>query len=154
MEKAKRSEAVDLPDHASRPGVLLRKAHQVAVAIFAEEAGHLSLTPPQHNILSAISRSPGCSQSELSRAVGYDRATVGAVLAGLEARELVKRDSSATDRRLKELTITRQGRQLLKAAAPATQRINDRILEILPPHERELFVRLLTKIAFSHPADG
>jgi DNA-binding MarR family transcriptional regulator len=142
------SDSDDLHDLSHRPGFLLRKAHQVAVAIFAEEVGRVALTPPQHNVLSAVLAHPGCHQTEISRVVGYDRATVGAVLAGLEARELIKRDGSAEDRRMKTLKITRRGRQLLNASTAAMDRINQRIVAPLAPHERELFIVLLAKIAF------
>jgi DNA-binding MarR family transcriptional regulator len=84
--------------------------------------------------------------------VGYDRATMGAVLAGLEARGLIRRRSSATDRRLKLLTITRRGEQLLKLAEPVAERINQRMMEILAPEEREVLVQLLAKIASSSAA--
>jgi DNA-binding MarR family transcriptional regulator len=139
----------DLHNLSHRPGFLLRKAHQVAVAIFAEEVGRIALTPPQHNVLSAVHAHPRCHQTEISRIVGYDRATVGAVLAGLEARELIKRDGSTEDRRMKTLKITRRGKQLLKASASAMDRINQRIVAPLAPHERALFIDLLAKIAFS-----
>jgi DNA-binding MarR family transcriptional regulator len=139
--------AADLHDLSRRPGFLLRKAHQVAVAIFAEEVGSIALTPPQHNVLSAVHARPGSHQTEISRMVGYDRATVGAVLAGLEARELIKRDGSARDRRLKTLKLTRRGRQLLEASNAAMERINERIVAPLAPRERELFIALLAKIA-------
>jgi MarR family transcriptional regulator, lower aerobic nicotinate degradation pathway regulator len=142
------------PDLRSRVGFLLRNAHQVAVAIFVEEVGHLSLTPPQHNVVSAINQHPGCSQAELSRAVGYDRATVGAVLIGLESRNLIRRTDSPHDRRLKTLSTTRQGKQLLRAAAPATDRIDRRVMEVLSPEDRVIFVRLLTQIAFSRRLDS
>ena len=154
MALAKTSPAipdVEYSDLLSRPGFLLRRAHQAAVAIFVEEAGRLSLTPPQHNVLSVINSHPGCSQAELSRAAGYDRATVGAVLVGLEARNLIGRHASPRDRRLKTLSITRQGGQLLKMAAPVTEQINRRVMERLSPDERVLLVRLLAKIAFSRP---
>ena len=72
---------VDLHDRSPRPGFLLRRAHQVAVAIFADEVGRIALTPPQHNVLSAVRARPGCHQTEISRIVGYDRATVGALIA-------------------------------------------------------------------------
>jgi DNA-binding MarR family transcriptional regulator len=138
-------------DLLRRPGYLLRRAHQVAIAIFAQEAAHLSLTPPQHHALTAIRDNPGCSQAEVSRSVGYDRATMGAVLLGLEARGLIRRRGSAKDRRLKLLTITPRGEQLLKLAEPVAERINERVMEILAPEERETFVRLLAKIAASSP---
>jgi DNA-binding MarR family transcriptional regulator len=123
----------------------------VAVAIFAEEVGPIALTPPQHNVLSAVNSRPGSHQTEVSRMVGYDRATVGAVLAGLEARELIRRDGSAQDRRLKTLRLTRRGRQLLSASNAAMERINERIVAPLAPRERELFITLLAKIAMSAP---
>jgi DNA-binding MarR family transcriptional regulator len=141
----------DLHDLSHRPGFLLRKAHQVAVAIFSQEVGDLGLTPPQHNVLSALMANPGCHQTELGRIVGYDRATVGAVLAGLEARDLVERKDSARDRRLRTLTITRKGRGLLNQSNAVMERINQRILEPLAVHEQPLFIALLARIAFLDP---
>jgi DNA-binding MarR family transcriptional regulator len=143
----------DVHDLSHRPGFLLRKAHQVAVAIFAEEVGRDALTPPQHNVLAAIQANPGCHQTEVSRIVGYDRATVGAVLAGLETRALVRRDGSENDRRVKMLKLTSAGKRLLDASLAATERINQRIVEPLAPHERALFIELLAKIAFSRSID-
>jgi DNA-binding MarR family transcriptional regulator len=139
----------NLHDHAHRPGFLLRKAHQVAVAIFMEEVGKLALTPPQHNVLSALLANPGCHQTEIGRIVGYDRATVGPVLAGLESRGLVERSGSADDRRRKTLTLTRKGRSLLDASNAAMDRINQRLLEPLAMHERPMFIALLSRVA--HP---
>jgi DNA-binding MarR family transcriptional regulator len=146
-------------DLSHRPGFLLRKAHQVAVAIFHDEIGALELTPPQHNVLSAILAHPGGHQAEISKRVGYDRATVGALLVNLEARKLVSRRESDVDRRIRTLHITAEGKRLLDASTPAMVRINRQILEPLAPHERELFVFLLAKIAFSRadlaiPEDG
>jgi DNA-binding MarR family transcriptional regulator len=139
--------SADLHDLSHRPGFLLRRAHQVAVAIFAEEIGRIALTPPQHNVLSAVRSRPGCHQTEVSRTVGYDRATVGALLAGLESRQLVKREGSVDDRRLKTLKLTQRGKQLLDASTAAMERINERILEPLEPRERNRFIALLAKIA-------
>jgi DNA-binding MarR family transcriptional regulator len=136
-------------DLSHRPGFLLRKAHQVAVAIFFEEVGALALTPPQHNVLAAVQAHPGSHQTALSRIVGYDRATVGAVLAGLEARELIRREGAPGDRRLKTIRITRKGSGLLRASAAAMDRINDRIVACLPPADREEFIRMLATVAFS-----
>jgi MarR family transcriptional regulator, lower aerobic nicotinate degradation pathway regulator len=137
----------DLHDLSHRPGFLLRKAHQLAVAIFAEEIGKLPLTPPQHNVLSALMANPGCHQTEIGRIVGYDRATVGAVLAGLESRGLVEKNGSELDRRLKTLTLTGKGRNLLNASNAAMDRINQRILEPLATYERPIFIALLARLA-------
>lgn len=138
----------ELHDLSRRPGFLLRKAHQVAVAIFSEEVGALALTPPQHNVLSALLSHPGCHQTELGRVVGYDRATVGALLVGMETRGLVQRNASRHDRRLKTLFLTPQGRRLLADSSAAMDRINRRILDPLSPPERELFMHLLARLAY------
>jgi DNA-binding MarR family transcriptional regulator len=121
----------------------------VAVAIFFEEIGDLPLTPPQHNVLSAIMAHPGSRQIEIARLVGYDRATVGALLGGLESRKLISRRSSTTDLRIKTLFITPQGKALIDASSPAMARINQKLLKLLEPYERELFIALLAKIALS-----
>ena len=144
-----------LHDLPHRPGFLLRRAHQVAVAIFSEEIGRLALTPPQHNVLSAILAHPGCHQSEISKLVGYDRATVGALVAALEGRELITRRSSDADKRVRTLALTAAGKRLLHASDQAMGRISERIVAPLAPYERELFIALLGKVALvSLPTDA
>lgn len=140
-----------------RAGFLLRKAHQVAVAVFSDEVGAIPLTPPQHNVLSMLLSHPGCHQTEMGRLVGYDRATVGTVVNGLAARSLLLRSSSATDKRLKTLTLTPKGRQLLKASGMAMDRINERVLAPLTPQERPAFLAMLARVALvdtPEAADG
>jgi DNA-binding MarR family transcriptional regulator len=141
-------------EQIERPGYLLRRAHQVAVAIFADEVGGVALTPPQHNALSAIAANPGLHQSGLSLVVGYDRATVGALLAGLEARKLIKRARSHDDKRVRTLHLTARGERLLRTVAASMARINERILAPLTPAERKTFVALLGKVVFSGPDGG
>src|SRR5690606_31163794 len=126
----------DTHDLVRRPGFLLRRAHLVAVSIFNDEIGKLALTPPQHNVLSALLANPGVHQTELGRIVGYDRATIGAILAGLETRELLVRKSSKQDKRLKTLAITRKGKALLASSNEAMDRINERLLKTLADYER------------------
>jgi DNA-binding MarR family transcriptional regulator len=135
-------------EHSERPGFLLRKAHQVAVAVFADEVGGLGLTPPQHNALSAIASDPGLTQSALGAMVGYDRATVGALMAGMETKKLIVRRHSAEDKRVWTLHLTARGERLLRAVAANMERINERIVAPLKPAERKTFIRLLSRIAF------
>jgi DNA-binding MarR family transcriptional regulator len=73
-------------------------------------------------------------------------------LVSLEARQLVKREGSAQDRRLKTLRLTQRGRKLLESSTAAMERINVRILEPLEPRERHLFIALLAKIASNNAA--
>jgi DNA-binding MarR family transcriptional regulator len=129
-----------------RPGVLFRRAHQIAVGIFIQETAHLRMTPPQHSILYAISRHPGLNQSEVARALGFDRATTGQILAGLEGRGLVQRAPSIESRRKNALRLTAEGASLLRAAEEPSQRSSRRLLSPLSQDEQRLLVELLLKL--------
>lgn len=130
----------------SRPGFLFRRAHQIAEGIFVEECVDLGLTPPQHSVLIAVAHYPGISQADVSRLLGFDRATVGQVVRGLAARNLLRRLGSAKDKRNKALELTLRGRRILLRASAAMARISRRLLSPLNLQERELMVDLLGRV--------
>jgi DNA-binding MarR family transcriptional regulator len=135
-----------LEDLYERPGFLLRRAHQIAVGIFAQECATYGLTPPQHSTLIVVDRCPGLDQAALARAIGFDRATVGQVLEGMERRGLLRRESSPRDGRRRTLRLTPQGRALMKRAAPAISRTSQRLLAPLRSAQRKHFVELLQRL--------
>jgi DNA-binding MarR family transcriptional regulator len=124
----------------SRPGFLLRRGHQIAVSIFMQECEKTGLTPPQHGVLIAAGQHPGLSQSDVARLLGFDRATIGQVVKGLETRGLLRRGSSHDNRRNKALVLTPKG------AALAMHRISTRLLSPFNPKERKLFMALLSRL--------
>src|SRR5438128_1858094 len=73
-------------DFRHAPGHLIRRAHQVSVAVFMEETAGFDATPVQFAILNALLEDPGEDQVTLSRKVAFDAATFGAVIARLEGR--------------------------------------------------------------------
>ncbi|HVL55769.1 MAG TPA: MarR family transcriptional regulator [Burkholderiaceae bacterium] len=135
----------DLSGLYARPGFLFRRAHQIAVGIFVQEAEPLALNPPQHSALYAVLRRPGIDQSALGRALGFDRATIGIIVGGLESRGLLRRQEG-TDRRRKSLTLTPAGRQMLSKAAAAASRTTERLMAPLSAAERRVFLELLARI--------
>ena len=58
------------------------------------------------------------------------------VIHRLEARELVSRRRSESDRRVKLVKLERKGRALVKRVDAAAQRAHDRTIEALPEPER------------------
>ena len=136
----------ELQDLYTRPGFLLRRAHQIAVGLFIEECARYGLTPPQHSALTVIERRPGIDQAALARTIGFDRATMGQVVEGLEKRGFVVREGSAADKRRKTLRLTAEGRALLRSARPAARRTTERLLAPLPAADRERFVKLLIEL--------
>ena len=104
----------------SRPGFLLRRAHQISAAVFEDECRLVGLTPAQFGVLMILRASPGLDQSSLSRSLGFDKVTVLRVLRGLEERRLVERSIAEGNRRKLSLRLTTAG--LAAGAARATDR--------------------------------
>src|SRR3954469_16563028 len=88
-------------DFRHAPGHLIRRMHQVSVAIFMEETSGFDVTPVQFAILNALLEDPGEDQVTLARSVAFDAATFGSVIARLEGRGWVRREPDAADRRRK-----------------------------------------------------
>ena len=128
---------------ADRPGFLIRRLHQIHVALFAEECGQQNVTPVQYSILTVAAAQPGLDQAALGYEVGVDRATLANVLGRLEARGLLRRVQGRADRRLKHVTLTAEGRKLLAGMVAAVQRAHERTIEALPPPERAAFLDAL-----------
>ena len=71
-----------------RPGHLIRRAQQIAVAIFMDECAGFDLTPVQYAALAAIAANRDIDATRLSYLVALDRSTIGTVLERLEAKGL------------------------------------------------------------------
>ncbi len=133
-------------DFHTMPGHLIRRAHQISVAIFMEECAAHNVTPVQYACLSEIARQPGVDATRLASAVAFDRSTLGNVLERLEAKGWVDRRPSAEDRRVKLLHISDTGRQLLEAIEPGVVATQKRLLKPLAPSDRKLFMRLISEM--------
>lgn len=138
--------AADYRALTQRPGFLVRRLHQIHLALFAEECAAFDLTPVQYSIMTAIQRQPGLDQVRLGEQVGIDRATMADVLARLEKRGLVMRRRSGTDGRLKLVSLSATGRRLLVRIDPHAQRAHERTVEALPMRERHAFMRSLMRL--------
>jgi len=137
---------MQLRDLHSRPGHLIRRAQQIAVAIFMEECAAYDLTPVQYAALVAIHENPGTDATRLSALIAFDRSTLGNVLERLEARKLVLRYPSPDDKRVKLLKVSAAGKALIVRAQDAVNRAQERILAPLKPADRKELMRLLGEL--------
>ena len=136
--------------YGKAPAHLIRRAHQIAVALFMDEAAAFGVTPVQFAILNALMDSPGQDQVSLAARVAFDAATSGSVIGRLETKGWVRRQADPIDRRRKRLWITPQGRAValqMKRAATNTQK---RLLAPLEAAEREQLAHLLGKLMAGH----
>jgi DNA-binding MarR family transcriptional regulator len=137
---------MSMDDVYTRPGHLIRRAQQIAVAIFMEETASLDVTPVQYAALVAIREHPGIDATRLSALVAFDRSTLGSVLERLEAKALIARTGSPGDKRVKRLALTPAGARLLQEVEPAIARAQERILAPLAPEDRRRFMDLLGQL--------
>lgn len=141
-------------DFRHAPGHLIRRAHQVSVAIFMEETAGFDVTPVQFAILNALLEDPGEDQVTLARKVAFDPATFGSVIGRLEGRGWVRREADAADRRRKLLWVTPEGAEMAQKMKRAVGRVQQRLLEPLPPVDREQLVVLLDRLLEGHEGLG
>jgi DNA-binding MarR family transcriptional regulator len=134
----------------AKPGHLLRRAHQIATAIFAAETTAFDLTTVQYAALVAVDQNPGVDATRLSGLIAFDRSTIGGVIDRLEAKGLLVRSLDRNDRRIKLLYLTRAGKVVLNEIDTAVDRVQQKILEPLPPADREALVHLLARLVNAH----
>ena len=137
-------------DFRHAPGHLIRRAHQVAVAIFMEETAEFDVTPVQFAILNALLEDPGEDQVTLARKVAFDAATFGSVITRLEARGWVRREPDAGDRRRKRLWVTEEGAETARRMKRSVGKVQQRILEPLDEEDRARLVALLDRLVAAH----
>jgi len=133
-------------DFRHAPGHLIRRAHQLAVAVFMEETAEFGVTPVQFAILNALIEDPGEDQVTLAGKVAFDAATFGSVIGRLEARGWVKRKPDGKDRRRKLLWVTPDGQKAALAMKRAVAKAQTRILGPLERDERDQLIALLDKL--------
>jgi DNA-binding MarR family transcriptional regulator len=130
----------------NKPGHLIRRLQQIAVAIFVAETKEFDITPVQYSALLAVEMHPRIDQTTLVNIIAFDRSTIGSVVSRLESKKWIKRAAGSDDRRTKLLTITPQGRKVLRgidASVASAQRL---ILAPLRPAERPVFMSMLKRL--------
>jgi len=132
----------------AKPGHLIRRCQQIAVALFIEEIGAdgFDVTPVQYAALVAIGENPGIEATTLASLIAFDRSTLGDVIERLVGKRLVDRAPQRDDRRIKRLSLTEEGARVVAAIEPAVERAQARILAPLAETERQRFLALLAQI--------
>jgi DNA-binding MarR family transcriptional regulator len=131
---------------ADSPSHLMHRVLQLALDIYAEEAGPDGLTQRQFAVLEAVSVRSGLTQTDLVKATGIDRSTLADLVARMTARGLLERERSALDARAKAVRLSEAGQAALAAARPRVAAADKRILALLPKARREGFLDLLTSL--------
>ena len=95
--------------------------------------------------LALIAANPGCSQTELARALGMDKSAIVAVIDDLELKGLARRLRSAEDRRRHALEATPAAQALLDDMHAAVSAVGRPIRQAMSPEEYRLLLSLLER---------
>jgi len=144
--------ARSLQDMYQRPGFLLKRCHQVSMAIFLDECREFGITQSQYGCLRGLREYPGIDQLALGRLVGLDRSTAGLVIKTLSDRGLIERVVNRADKRRMRLKLSPAGEHLLTEIAPAAARAQERVLRALPRESRTAFLDMLEAFLAGHQA--
>ena len=140
----------------SSPEFLIRRAHQIATAAFAQACADLELTSSQYAALFALRQHARIGQNELGRLIALDRSTTSVVVKTLRERRLVRARSDASDRRKTFLEVTDAGRLLLAEAERRSARANQSLMSIFDKQQAADFLAMLHKLAaaLNQPGQG
>ena len=95
--------------------------------------------------LALIAANPGCSQTELARALGMDKSAVVPIIDDLEQRGLARRVRSAEDRRRHALEVTGAAQALIDQMHAAVTSVGRPIRQAMTPEEYRLLLSLLER---------
>ncbi|HMM55921.1 MAG TPA: MarR family transcriptional regulator [Candidatus Desulfobacillus sp.] len=127
-------------------GYQLRLAQLAVFGDLAAEMKDFDISPGRFGVLVLIGANPGMTQSQLAVATQLDRSTMVAVIDHMEARSLVKRRPSPTDRRSNALVLTAEGEKLLRQLKRRIKLHEARIAQVMTREEAGTLMALLGRI--------
>jgi DNA-binding MarR family transcriptional regulator len=138
--------STSVPSLCRRTGYLVAQAHRVLRDHAATRLEPLGLHPRHFGLLTTLHAQEPCSLSHLAAGLGISVPGVLATLAELETAGLVSRVRNAEDRRAHDLTLTDEGRRVLRTAQQVASDVQAEIRERLGPAGDEELRDLLTKL--------
>ncbi len=136
----------DFRDLSSRPGYLVRRLHQIHVAIFLEECREHNLTPVQFGVLTVLYDGDALDQITIAGQLGIDRNNAADVIRRLEKRGLIERPAVIKDRRAKLARITRAGLEVVDRMQPQMIKAQRRLMAPLDDEEYDRLMVLMSKV--------
>ena len=137
-----------------RPGYLIRRLHQLHVALFQKKCAAFDLTPLQYSLLSALAKCGVADQTTLAAEVALDRTTTTGALKRLQARKFIERAVHGRDRRAQMCRLTKSGARLLRQIEASARAAHHETLEGLSKAEQQRFIRMMQKVLAAHASQA
>jgi DNA-binding MarR family transcriptional regulator len=127
-------------------GFRIRRIQNHLSRAFSERIADQNVRPGLFSALALIAANPGLSQTTLAREIGFDKATVVALLDAMESLKWAERRRSSEDRRRHSLHITAKGEKALAHLCDVAQANEAAINAALSKAEQAQLFGLLDKI--------
>jgi MarR family transcriptional regulator, temperature-dependent positive regulator of motility len=128
------------------PTHLVHRVAQCVTDIFAAQAKDYDLTPRQVAVLTTVARSEGLSQTGIVARTGIDRSTLADVVRRLQRKGLLQRRRTKEDARAYAVKLTDEGQRMLRTIEPLAKRVDEQILDALPPKAQQSLITALQMI--------
>jgi DNA-binding MarR family transcriptional regulator len=129
-----------------RPGYLIRRLHQIHVALFQEKCAAFEITPLQYSLLTALAKRGVADQTTLAADIALDRTTTTGALKRLQSRRFVDRTIARHDRRSQLCRLTRTGAALLRKIEKAARQAHLETVSDLGKADQKRFIAMMQKI--------
>jgi MarR family transcriptional regulator, lower aerobic nicotinate degradation pathway regulator len=135
-----------------RPGFLIRRLHQIHVALFQKKCAAFEVTPLQYSLLSALARRGTADQTTLAADVALDRTTTTGALKRLQSRKFIDRTVDRRDRRAQICRLTRAGASLLRQMEASARAAHRDTVADLSKAEQKLFIAMMQRLVAASSA--
>ncbi len=104
------------------------------------------LSKEQVVVLKILHRKDGVNQNELAFLTLRDKSTLTRLLSKMESKDLIKRQRSKEDKRVSQVFLTQEGKNVYEKAEPILLEFLDILGEDITQEEKEITTKVLKKI--------
>lgn len=109
--------------------------------------GPHDITHMESKVMNYFGHHPGSTQSELAHKTGRDKAQVARLIKGLRERGLLDGEAGEEDRRSVRLSLTDDGRTVLRTLQQQARRLNARAVAGLSAEQQQQLLALLQQVS-------
>ena len=135
-----------------RPGFLIRRLHQIHVALFQKRCAAFEITPLQYSLLSALAERGTADQTTLADDVALDRTTTTGALKRLQSRNFIERSIHHRDRRAQICRLTKAGAALLRQMEASARAAHRETVADLSKIDQKRFIAMMQRIVAASSA--
>lgn len=108
--------------------------------------GRYGISRREWRLIVILSLQGACSSSELAERAQLAPGPTSKAISQLVAKAIVTRSPVPNDRRHVVIALTARGREIFDALYPTVQELNERLLSVLSPQERQALEDLIGKL--------